>query len=176
MSRVERAGITYINDTSDPPTPCPNGFYFSKNGSYARLPPHGYAGLDCYDLLCVEGYTVIEESGSYPRCIPTPVTLDIIWICMSVIFSIITVVAIGIWCVHAVCWKPTSEEMLVFDQEPSRPPGNDPIPPPPFSENDEEDDMQFKNVVTHIHLDDVSVMMLEGEFTPRSFYKEAPLE
>jgi hypothetical protein len=171
MGRVERAGITYINDTSDPPTPCPHGLYFSKNGSYVRLPPHAYAGMDCYDLVCVDGYTIIELLNGDPQCIPTPVTLDIIWICMSVIFSLISVVGIGIFCIHVIMHKTTGGESLMFDKEPITPADNVTNQPPPFSEEDE-DDGQFKNIVTSIHLDDLSTMMLEGEFSPRSFYKE----
>lgn len=163
---IERVGIAYINDTRDPPTPCPTGFYFSKNGSYVRLPVHASPGLDCYDITCAEGYIIFKELEADSKCIPNPVTMDIIWICVSLILLLIAFVSLLVLCVHCIRRKNSSADEIMFDQG-STPPNDSQqfFDPPPFSEEDLPT-AHFQNIVTGMYLDDMSAMMIEGEFSP----------
>jgi hypothetical protein len=132
-----------------------------------RLPVHAYAGIDCYDMVCLEGYTVFEEAGSMPKCIPNPVTMDIVWICVSIILLIVTAGILIMACVHCMNRKSASSDLMVFDQDPSAPsaPPASLVDPSPFGEEDPPT-IYFQNIVTSMHLDDASAMMLEGEFSP----------
>ena len=81
---IQRVGLLYINDTVDPSIPCPPGTYFTPNGTYQALPLHSIVGPDCYGMTCIEGYTML---GSV--CVPATVSLDLVWVCVIVIISVI---------------------------------------------------------------------------------------
>jgi hypothetical protein len=141
---VERGAIDYINDTRDPPTPCPQGFFFSQNGTYMALPQHAVPGLDCYDMVCIDGYTLMPDTH---HCIPTPVPTDIIWICVLVILTVIFCVGGIVCCIHLASWKnPRDIADVVFDPsfDPSLPSAPDAVVRDdntfsdiPFKESDE---------------------------------------
>jgi hypothetical protein len=168
---VERGGLKYINDTSDPPVSCPVGFYFDKNGTYQTLPPHAKAGPDCYDLVCVESYSLMEETQ---HCIPTPATLDVVWICVMVVLTVIISLAGVVCCVQMALWRTDAISDIVFD--PAE------CPPPAASEQvveksgpGEDDEMfgdqdecalYYNTVMADVILDDYSSMMVEGMFSP----------
>jgi hypothetical protein len=162
---VEREGLSYINDTRDAPIACPDGLYFSVNGTYLALPAHATAGPDCYDMLCVAGFTLDPATQ---HCIPTPVSSDIVWICVLIVLSVIIALSALICCVQLSLWK-SEPEPVVF--EPTQP---DPQPAPEPSvfedavfEDSDERETYFRNIVAEVILDDYSAMMLEGEFSPR---------
>ena len=168
---VERANLAYINDTRDPPNPCPNGFFLSKNGSYTRLPPHAFPGQNCYDMLCEDGYTSVQDAD--PQCVPNPVTLDIIWICVSAILALVAVISLVILCVqfmHSNQGAPKAEDHDIVLEQPPTTKEDQPFYPPPFSEEDD-GAAQFRNIIAGIQLDDYSTMMLEGEFSPIPLYE-----
>lgn len=171
LSQVDRGDINYINDTSDPPTPCPYGYYFSRNGTYVRLPAHATAGVDCYDMFCMDGYTLITESG---RCIPTPVSMDVIWICVLLILTVVICLAALLCCVQLALWKTATDITdVVFD--PSTPqcaPDNAPpvhdwtdkhssITEDIVFEDSDEREAYFQNIVTDAGMDDLSAMIVD---------------
>jgi len=234
--RVERALVTYINDTKDPPTPCPTGYYFSKNGTYQPLPVHAYAGPDCYDIMCIDGYTLYEDSGSLQpqQCVPHPATFEIVWICTAIVLLLVATVSLFFCCVQFITWRAKGEDLLFFDENEPQPSTPLPVEPQPFSDEDEisqfrngvksmasadeggidrfrngvksmastdeveigrfrnfldgtqfadqsemgqlitdQDEVgHFRNIITSMHLDDVSAMILEDEFSPRPFNGE----
>lgn len=87
--------LAYINDTQDPPSPCPPGMYFSRNGTYMHLPMHAVAGDDCYGMSCVQGYRAQDQV-----CVPLDVSMDVTWICVTVILSGVALVICLLCCVR----------------------------------------------------------------------------
>ena len=165
---IEREGILYINEKRDAPIPCPVGYYFSVNGSYVLLPAHAVAGPDCYDMLCVTGFTLVQETR---HCIPVPVSTDVVWICVFIVLTVIIALAALVCCVQLALWRSYTTP-VVFDPAPKE-------PSPQVQESDQqweesgdifedsdERETYFRNIVADFVLDDYSAMMLEGEFPP----------
>jgi len=181
---VERGDMVFINDTADPPRPCPAGYYFSRNGTYVLLPPHSVAGDDCYDMSCLPGYTssVVESTG-HVFCIPTPVTADIVWVCVIVILTCVLALAALACCIKFALWTSAKNiGDVVFDPATSTPPSNGPPPPeatapsPEWQPEDDPDnpfqdslecDAYFRNIVTGMGMDDLSMTMMMDEDSPR---------
>ena len=166
---IERGGLLYINDTRDAPIPCPIGYYFSVNGSYMLLPAHAVPGADCYDMMCVAGYTLVPETR---HCIPVPVSMDVVWICVLVVLSVVIALAALVCCVQVALWRSYTTP-VVFDPAPKD--QASPAQPPeqvPWAangdifEDSDEREAYFQNIVADFVLDDYSMMMLEGEFSP----------
>lgn len=165
---IERGGLQYINDTSDPPVPCPDGFYFDKNGTYRPLPPHAVAGVDCYDMMCSESYTLMEETQ---HCIPTPAAMDVLWICVMVVLTVIISLGGLVCCVQMALWKTEIISDVVFDPVEAVPPV---IEAEPCVQDDEhlsfgdpdECALYYDTVMADVILDDYSAMMVEGMFSP----------
>ena len=164
---VRRGELLYINDTRDPAIPCPQGFYFTKNGSYQRLPMHAVAGPDCYDLRCVGGYALAPETQ---QCVPVPVSTDMVWVCVLAATTLVLAVSAVILCVQLSARLGASAiEEVVFDPSAEMEPACTRA-----DDNDDQDgcnpDLHFHNIVTGVVLDDFSVMMLdeedEGGFSP----------
>lgn len=85
---VQMAGLGYINDTADPPAPCPPGTFFSRNGTYETLPQHALAGLDCYGMQCVDGFFLLEG-----ECVPGTVPLNLVWVSVMAIGGLMVLVS-----------------------------------------------------------------------------------
>jgi hypothetical protein len=165
---VERGDLLYINDTRDAPIPCPTGFYFSVNGTYDALPVHAVAGPDCYDMLCIDGFTPDPQDPHH--CIPTPVSSDVLWICVLIVLTVVIALSALICCVQLALWK-TGPAPVVFEPSPEpAAPSKDKEEPPLFEdavfEDSDERETYFRNIVAEVILDDYSAMMLEGEFSP----------
>jgi hypothetical protein len=179
---IERGQLSFVNDTGDPPRPCPDGYFFSRNGTYVVLPPHSVPGVDCYDMFCLPGFTAIEnaESAAAVRCIPTPVPVDIVWVCVTVILTSVLALAALACCVKFALWTAAKDVTdVMFD-----PPTPDPLvptatvlPEQPVPESDEDDPFEnrsssdqtatdpsyFRNVVIGFGVDDLSRHMLMDE-------------
>lgn len=93
---VQFETVSVVNDTQDPHTPCPPGFYFSGNGSYSPLPPHAEAGDDCYGMVCIDGYTLDHFASS---CAPNEVSINVAWICVSTILLLSCLVSTVVCCI-----------------------------------------------------------------------------
>jgi hypothetical protein len=161
---VQRKQLSYINDTRDPPIPCPEGSYFTQNGSYQPLPMHALAGPDCYDLHCVGGYTLAPETR---QCIPMPVSTDLVWVCVLVVNTLVLAVSGVIFCVQLAAYWRTPVQAVVFD--PATVSGEPPACSAADTGVDNPDDLslQYHHIVTGVVLDDYSVMMLDDEdFSP----------
>jgi len=171
---IERGQLSFVNDTGDPPRPCPDGYFFSRNGTYVALPPHSVPGADCYDMFCLPGFTAAEfaDSTARVRCIPTPVPLDIMWVCVTVILTCVLALAALACCVKFALWTAAKDVTdVMFDTTPQ-----DPLVPtaivlpdhaPPDSEGDDpfEDrspghhtagSADFRNIVVGFGMDDLS--------------------
>lgn len=160
---IERGDLLYINDTRDAPIPCPAGYYYTVNGTYASLPVHAVAGPDCYDMLCIEGFTQDQH-----HCIPTPVSSDVLWICVLIVLTVVIALSALICCVHLALWK-TGPAPMVFEPSPPAPDKKEEQPElfeDIVFEDSDERETYFRNIVSEVILDDYSAMMLEGEFSP----------
>lgn len=118
MITIERGGLSFVNDTGDPPRPCPVGYYFSQNGTYLVLPAHSITGFDCYDMFCLPGFTAktLPDGTGRAHCIPTPVPTDIIWICVIVILTSVLALAALICCVKFALWTTAKDVTdVLFD-------------------------------------------------------------
>jgi hypothetical protein len=171
---IERGDLKYINDTRDPPIPCPDGYFFSRNGTYHMLPQHAVAGTDCYDMFCKGGYVLMDETG---HCIPVPAARDIVWICVTVVLTLVMALAALICCVHMALWKtaadigevvfdPTTAEDQTQDQpaeaEFSPVFGKESDDTEPFGDADERE-LYFQNIVINTGMDDYSSTMMMDE-------------
>jgi hypothetical protein len=165
---IERGDLKYINDTRDPPIPCPTGYFFSRNGTYNILPQHAVAGPDCYDVFCQGGYILMDDSG---HCIPVPASRDIVWICVIVVLTLVMALSALICCVHLALWKTAVDiSEVVFD--PDNGPDATPVQPAadefkdndcePFGDSDERE-LYFQNIVASTGMDDLSSMMMMDE-------------
>ena len=165
---IERGDLKYINDTRDPPIPCPTGYFFSRNGTYNILPQHAVAGPDCYDVFCQGGYILMDDSG---HCIPVPASRDIVWICVVVVLTLVMALSALICCVHLALWKTAVDiSEVVFD--PDNGPDVTPVQPAadefkdndcePFGDSDERE-LYFQNIVASTGMDDLSSMMMMDE-------------
>jgi hypothetical protein len=163
---IQRAGLSYINDTRDPATPCPAGFYFSLNGTYTPLPPHSMPGEDCYGMLCLSGYTLDSLTG---HCMPTPVSSDVFWICMFILLTVVLALAALICCIQLALWKSSKAayqpEPVIMNPEEEDPQPLDPV----FQDPDE---YYRTSMMTEVVLDDYSAMMLMDEDDPQSRVKD----
>ena len=183
---IERGDVSFINDTSDPPRPCPSGFFFSRNGTYMFLPPHATAGDDCYDMFCSAGYTAsVAEVTGHVSCVPTPVSVDVVWVCVIVILTGILALASLACCIKLALWTTAKDiHDVVFDPSESSPlPDNTPDMPVPSAPSadwgpyhcDEDNpfhdpvdcEAYFKNVVTEMGMDELSMTMMMDDDSPR---------
>ena len=171
---IERGDLKYINDTGDPPIPCPDGYFFSRNGTYHRLPQHAVAGTDCYDMFCKGGYVLMDDTG---HCIPVPATRDIVWICVTVVLTLVMALSALICCVHMALWKTAADiGEVVFDpntavDQTQDQPAEAEFSPvfdkesddiEPFGDTDEHE-LYFQNIVINTGMDDYSSTMMMDE-------------
>lgn len=172
---VER--IMYIDDISDGNISCPPGTFFSRNGTYQKLPEHAQAGIDCYGMVCNNGYEAVSNTESgWTTCIPVQVSPDVAWVCVTIILSLLAFVVCLICCVKlsrsafptrspdlfpAPLSAVVSEEQNGngFLHQPRYVSDEDPSVHPAF-------DSRRWGSITEVILDDHSQMMLEGEFSP----------
>ncbi len=168
---IERDQLLFVNDSRDPPRPCPNGYFFSRNGSYHPLPLHSVAGPDCYNMFCLQGYTAIPspDGSEWPHCIPTPVPMDIVWVCVIVILTSILALTSLTCCIHFALWTTNSSSKKVSDVvlDPPPPSTHPAVPSPEQSDDPFQDtanhDPYFHNILTDYGMDDFSVTMMMDE-------------
>jgi hypothetical protein len=178
---IERGQLSFVNDSGDPPRPCPEGYYFSRNGTYVALPPHAITGQDCYDMFCLPGFTAATFANGPPtryRCIPTPVPVDIIWVCVTVILTAVLALAALACCVKFALWT-TAKDVADVMFDPALPDETVPvavIAPQPVSDSDTDDLFEeksldlaedrphaFLNIVTGSGMDDLSSSLMMNE-------------
>ena len=162
---VQRVGLLYVNDTADPVIPCPPGTFFTPNGTYQALPSHSVAGPDCYGMSCIDGYTLLGAA-----CVPASVSLDLVWVCVIVILSVIGLCSCILCALHMGHRKSLAPlEPVELHTESSFP---DSLTSEPFGD----DDGEFRNIVLGSYLDDFSRMQLDpdDEFaSPEPFRSDA---
>jgi hypothetical protein len=56
---------------------------------------HSLAGEDCYGVVCMQGYRMQQQ-----KCVPEEIPLDVTWICVIVIASVVVLVACLMCCVR----------------------------------------------------------------------------
>jgi hypothetical protein len=95
VSYLDSHSQEFINITADGTVPCPRGMFFTSNGTYAPLPMHSLAGEDCYGVVCMQGYRMQQQ-----KCVPEEIPLDVTWICVIVIASVVVLVACLMCCVR----------------------------------------------------------------------------
>ncbi len=145
--------LRVINDTADPVKPCPPGTYYTRNGTYERLPAHAVLGPDCYGMACAEGYLLVGA-----ECVPVPVSMELVWVCVSVIFGLILLISCILCALYLGRRAPVQQQVdLVSESWPGSSHPSDPFV---------EDDQEFKNIVLGSYLDDYSKDMLDDEFNP----------
>jgi hypothetical protein len=176
---TEVGRMIYKEDMGDHNISCPPGTFFSINGTYQKLPEHAHAGIDCYGMVCANGYEVVMNlEGDKITCIPTQVSLDIVWVCVTIILSLIAFVICVICCVKL--------SRMAHDRS------SDPLPEAPLSGimleshnggvyvdhtdialaglGDSSIHPSFNTrpwgSISEVILDDHSLMMIEGEFSP----------
>lgn len=172
---IERDQLLFVNDSRDPPRPCPNGYFFSRNGTYHPLPLHSVPGPDCYGMFCLQGYTeVVKDDGSgLAHCIPTPVPIDIVWVCIIVILTAVLALASVACCVHFALWTTAPKPVQDVIMDPISPPSApDPTSPrklvdreDPFDESPQQQGLYFQNIITSAGMDDVSLSMMMDDDT-----------
>jgi hypothetical protein len=161
--KLERVGLLYINDTADPAVPCPPGTFYSPNGTYERLPLHATAGPECYGMSCVPGYALLDR-----ECVPSAVSLDLAWICVSAILALVLLVSCVLCALHMGRKTPTPEPVdLASDSW-----ADSSHPSEPFVEDDT--DHQFKNILLGSYVDDYSREILDDEFSSIPFDTRLP--
>lgn len=165
--------IAYINYTGDGPVPCPTGMYFSQNGTYEKLPLHAEAGEDCYGMSCLPGYTA-EGVGDAQTCVPEDLPLDVIWICVIAILSVVVFAVSVMLCVKFARNNSKKEEevqppdhavhgmAVMMDRSDSQDPFHDGIPERVWGGESVDD-------LSRVELDDYSSMILDDPLTPVSF-------
>ena len=155
---AERVGLLYINDTADPAIPCPLGTYYSQNGTYERLPLHATAGPECYGMSCLPGYSLLGH-----ECVPSAVSLDLVWVCVCVILGLILCVSCILCALHMGRKLPPPQPLDLASESW---PGSS-HPSEPFV--DDETDQQFKNILLGSYIDDYSREILDDEFASIPF-------
>lgn len=177
---VER--IMYVEDNSDGNISCPPGTFFSRNGTYQKLPEHAQAGIDCYGMVCLGGYEASTNmENGWISCVPARVSPDIAWICVIVILSLLAFVVCVIVCVklsrtalpERSSELPASLAGISTTGQGNSRRGGDFLDQPNFASA--EDDLTVHHPafdtrrwgsISEVILDDHSLMMLEGEFSP----------
>lgn len=150
---VELANMSVINDTADPVKPCPPGTFYTRNGTYERLPNHAVAGPDCYGMTCIDGYLLAGTD-----CLPAPVSPDVIWVCVVVILML----GLFLSCVLCALYmgkRAASRQQQVEMMLPDSAHGSGSVPSEPFVD----DDAEFKNIVMGTSLDDFSKTILDSD-------------
>lgn len=158
MQGMQRVALLYINDTVNDTAACPLGFYFSSNGTYERLPQHGVAGLDCYDMSCLLGYTLLDGD-----CVPSAVSLDVIWICVIVVLGVVGVVS----CVLCAMQLGRSDVKPAPVDLTSEQPWPEVMGTGQFTDEEFFDgEFGFRNIVVGSYLDEYSKDMLDDFIDP----------
>ncbi len=155
ISNVQPAGVEFIDDPPDPRVPCPPGTYYTRNGTYERLPLHAVLGPDCYGMACMDGYLL---TGS--ECVPVPVSTELVWVSVCVILSFVLLLSCVLCALYLGRRAPSSQQETVDLVSESWPGSSHP------SEPFVEDDQEFKNIVLGSYLDDYSKDMLDDDFNP----------
>jgi hypothetical protein len=155
--RLERGGISFINDTADAYRPCPAGAFLTTEGEQAVLPMHATVGQDCYGFTCIDGFQV--ENG---QCIPTSFSSNLVMTVLVVVLSLIVSVSLALCVIQLLCAHRSGDDEVQLD------PGDDDgtNPPDPQAADAEvltEVDLQALGLVT---LDPYSKCMLEDQFSP----------
>ena len=147
---MDRVVHRFINDTADPPAECPMGRYFSRNGTYERLPLHSVAGIDCYEFKCLPGYVRINEH----ECAPETVPLDVVWACLIVLSGIIGVCACVILALY---WSRARHQDPVQLAPPSQ------QEPPDDNIFLTDDPRVFRRVAEGLYMDDYTAAFLDDD-------------
>ena len=127
----------------DPRRKCPLGYYFSLSAEYTPLPQHAIAGYDCYDILCMEGYDLIDA-----QCIPSNVTQNIICICVLFALLLALSVAVSILIIKLITWEKFYITHTIHN-----------------TETKQEHVSRRSSVITNVVFDDNSQNMLDGMFS-----------
>lgn len=165
--------IAYINYTGDGPVACPTGMYFTRNGTYEALPLHAEAGEDCYGMNCLPGYAA-TGAGDAQTCVPEVLPLDVVWICVIAILSVVVLAVSVMLCVKFARKNSKKEEIVqppdvrmhgmavIMDRSESQDPFIDAIPEHVWDRGSVVD-------LNRVELDDYSSMILDDPLTPVSF-------
>lgn len=156
LPKVELVDLRIINDTADPVLPCPAGTFYSRNGTYERLPNHAVLGPDCYGMACIDGYLLAGD-----ECLPAPVAPEVVWVCVLVILGVGLLLSCVLCALYMGRRVPAPPVDLTTESWP-----DSSHPSEPFAE----DDADFKNIVLGSYMDDFSRDMLDDddEFFPNS--------
>lgn len=144
---LQRIGIHYINDTADPPMPCPFGMYYTENGTYEPLPLHAMVGPDCYGMECVKGYVLSGRS-----CVPVSVPVDLAWVCL-VVLGVLVLLIFCVLCALYVSKQRQARNLPEVDLT------SNACSEPPFPD----DNLDF--LKTSYVLDDYSSSLLDDDFS-----------
>ena len=143
------ADLRYINDTADPPRSCPPGMFYTKNGTFERLPLHAVLGPDCYGMACLDGYLLSNQ-----ECVPAPVPSQLLWLSVLIIGAVLLLLTC-LFC--ALCLGRRRPVQGLDCTSESWPDSSHP------SEPFEEDNPDFRNIVLGTYLDDYSKDMLDDD-------------
>jgi len=144
---LQALDLRVINESADPFEPCPLGTYFTRNGTYERLPNHAVLGPDCYGMACIEGYLLVGK-----ECLPAPVSQQLVWVCVIVVMCFSLLLS----CVMCALYMGRRIPAQPVDMVSESWPGSN-HPSEPFTE----DDQEFKNIVLSAFNDDYSKDLLD---------------
>ena len=147
LAAPEVLDLRVINESADPFEPCPPGTYFTRNGTYERLPNHAVLGPDCYGMACIEGYLLVGK-----ECLPAPVSQQLVWVCVVVIMCFTLLLSCVMCALYMGRRIPTQPVDMISESWP----GSN-HPSEPFAE----DDQEFKNIVLSSFNDDYSKDLLD---------------
>ena len=178
VTAVEMDRMIYTDDKGDGNVSCPQGTFFSRNGTYQKLPEHAHAGKDCYGMVCVNGYTELPNmDGNSISCVPESVSTDIAWVCVTAILFSVAFVTCVIFCVKASrstfqarSLAPTEAPLTAIVSDYRAGGGYMDDMDLALAELDDTTHPSFNTrhwgSISEVVLDDHSLMMIEGEFSP----------
>ena len=144
-------GLVYINDTADPFAPCPQGTYYTRNGTYEKLPQHSVAGPDCHGMECVNGFVFLDA-----ECVPATVPLNLVWVCVSAIGVLIALISCVLCALHMGRRIPQTQQDVDLISEPCTTDMSQRTP----DFLDDDGTREFQNIVLGSYIDDYSRTML----------------
>lgn len=151
---IQRRGLAYVNDTQLEGQACPDGYYFAGTAGFIVLPQHAISGQGCFNFSCVSGYQISGDG-----CVAVAVSNNLLFTCIVMLLVLVLAVFLSLCTCQALLWRAPVEDVVLPEEKQDEP---EPDPADEFQDVD-----TAMPMVGMVILDDLSSMLLEGEFSPR---------
>jgi hypothetical protein len=156
VSKLERDGIRFINDTADTNEACPLGSYLDSDGRKQPLPMHSNPGPDCFQFVCIAGY---QAEGQL--CVPVSFSSNLLWTVVVIVLSLAVTISVVLCTLQLLCMKRPGDEVHIDmgDEDGT-------LPPDPQANDAEELTEVDLDALGLVRMDPVCRTLLGDRYSP----------